>query len=660
MDHEKAARDILNEVGKNNIAAAAHCVTRLRLVVKDESKIDQKSLDDNPAVKGTFRVNGQYQIIIGPGDVDKVYDNIIQMTGLKEVTPDALKEIAVSGKKSNPFVAFIKVLSDIFVPLIPALVAGGLLMALNNILVSPGLFGPRALVQIYPGIKGLADMINTFAAAPFAFLPVLLGFSATRRFGGNPYLGATMGMIMVMPALVNGYNVATAMAKGTMTFWNVFGWQIAQAGYQGQVIPVLAVAFILAKVERWLHNRMPATLDFIFTPMISIIFVAFITFAFVGPVLRVVGNGLTDGIVYLYNATGFVGSTVFGLFYSPIVITGLHQSFPAIEIQLLADIAKTGGDLFFPIASMANAAQGAACVAIAILSRDKKQKGLASSAGLSALLGITEPAIFGVNLKLRYPFFIGMIGSAVGSFLVGLFGIRSSALGSAGIIGFISFPVKYYAPFFMAISLSIAVAFIGTFVYGKRAMANAPAGAAEADEAAADAAAAATTQAAPVPGDEVLNAPVAGQVEDLKKVNDQVFSSEMMGRGVAIIPSDNQIIAPVSGELTVAYPTKHAYGIKSVEGGDVLIHLGIDTVNLNGEHFTSAVTQGQHINAGDVLGTFDVEAIKAAGFDTTVMMVVTNTTDYASVDPIDVQTVKAGDPVLALTGRGGTALAANI
>ncbi|KRO16399.1 sucrose-specific PTS transporter subunit IIBC [Lacticaseibacillus saniviri] len=655
MDHKQAAIDILNEVGKDNIVAAAHCATRLRLVVKDEDKIDQKGLDGNSAVKGTFRVNGQYQIIIGPGDVDKVYDQLIGLTGLKEVTPDALKEVAAKDQKKNPLMDLIKVLSDIFVPLIPALIAGGLLMALNNVLVSPGLFGPKALVGMYPGIKGLTEMINTFASAPFAFLPILLGFSATRRFGGNAYLGATMGMIMVMPSLINGYGVADALAKGTMTYWNVFGWNIAQAGYQGQVLPVLAVAFILANVEKWLHKKMPATLDFIFTPMITIIFTAFITFAFVGPVLRIAGNGLTDGIVYLYNASGFIGSTIFGLVYSPIVITGLHQSFPAIETQLLANIAKTGGDFFFPIASMANAAQGAACLAIFFLTKDKKEKGLASSSGLSALLGITEPAIFGVNLKKRFPFIIGMIGSAVGCFFVGLFGIRSSALGAAGIIGFISIPVKFYLPFFFAIALSIVVAFTGTLVYGKRVM-----GTTTDDDTVADDGTTATATPAAL-ADAVVAAPVDGTVVSLKTVDDQVFASEMMGKGAAIVPSDDNIYAPVAGTITVAYPTKHAYGLLADDGAEVLIHLGIDTVKLDGNHFTTTVSQGQHIDVGEVLGTMDRTAVKAAGYDTTVMIVVTNTASYASVDRIDNDQVSHGDPVVALTGQTSDApVAANL
>ncbi|WP_367369333.1 sucrose-specific PTS transporter subunit IIBC [Pediococcus ethanolidurans] len=650
MDHERAAKDILKQIGRDNIIAAAHCATRLRLVIKDESKIDQKSLDDNPAVKGTFRVNGQYQIIIGPGDVDKVYDHLIKLTGLKEVTPDDLKKVSNNGKRENPLMALIKVLSDIFIPLIPALVAGGLLMALYNVLTSAGLFGSQSLVQMYPGVKGFADMVDLFASAPFTYLPILLGFSATRRFGGNAYLGATMGMIMVMPTLVNGYLVSEAVAKGTMTYWNVFGWHIAQAGYQGQVLPVLVVAFVLANVEKWLHKKIPSTLDFLFTPMISIVVVAFLTFSIMGPILRTIGNGLTSGIVALYDSTGFIGSAIFGFFYSPIVITGLHQSFPAIETQLLANIAKTGGDFFFPIASMANAAQGAAALAVFFITKNVKQKGLASSSGLSALLGITEPAIFGVNLKMRYPFFIAMGASSIASIFIGLFHVRSSALGAAGIIGFISFPVKYYLPFFFSIAISIILAFTATLIYGKRFAAKQV----EENE---EGSSTESTMVKTVPSsvtDEVVFAPVAGKSESLHNVKDQVFSAEIMGKGAAIIPTEDEIVSPVTGTVTVAYPTMHAYGIKSDEGAEILIHLGIDTVNLKGEYFTSKVKQGDKIKKGEMLGTFDIKALKEKGYDSTVMIVVTNTNKYAEVARIDTDKVAKLDPVIALTAHTAT------
>lgn len=638
MNHEQVADRVLKYVGRDNLIAAAHCATRLRLVVKDEKKIDQKGLDNDDDVKGTFSINGQYQIIIGPGDVDKVYDFLIQKTGLKTVTPDDLKNLATNGKKANPIMAFVKLLSDIFVPLIPALVAGGLLMALNNVLTSPNLFGAQSVVQMYPGMKGVAELINLLASAPFTFMPVLIGFSATKRFGGNPYLGAAIGMAMVMPALVNGYDVANVMAAGKMTYWNVFGLKVAQAGYQGQVLPVLAVAWILATIEKWLHKHMPATLDFIFTPLLAVIVTGLLTFIGVGPIMRVVSDGLTNGIVWMYNATGFVGTAIFGTFYSPIVITGLHQSFPAIETQLLTNIAKTGGDFFFPIASMANAAQGAACLAVFFLSKDKKQKGLASSAGLSALLGITEPAIFGVNLKLRYPFICAMVASGIASIFIGIFHVLSSALGAAGIIGFISFPPKYYLPFFISILISIALGFTLTYLYGIKFDKVTTAKPVEkADD---DAVAVA---------DELIAAPVSGELIQLKDVNDQVFSAEIMGKGAAIKPIDNNVYAVADGTVTVAYATKHAYGIKTNDGAEVLIHLGIDTVDLKGQYFTSNVKQGDTVKKGDLLGTFDIEKIQAAGYDPTVMIVVTNTMSYGDVDKLNKTDVKFGDDIVALT-----------
>lgn len=636
MNHEQVADRVIKYVGKDNLIAAAHCATRLRLVVKDVKKIDQKGLDNDDDVKGTFSINGQYQIIIGPGDVDKVYDFFIKKTGLKEVTPDDLKNLATDGKKTNPVMALVKLLSDIFVPLIPALVAGGLLMALNNVLTSQDLFGAQSVVQMYPGLKGVSELINLLASAPFTFMPILIGFSATKRFGGNPYLGAAIGMAMVMPSLVSGYDVANVMAAGKMTYWNIFGTNVAQAGYQGQVLPVLAVSWILATIEKWLHKHMPATPDFIFTPLIAVIITGLLTFIGVGPVMRTLSDALTNGIVWMYNTTGFIGTAIFGTFYSPIVVTGLHQSFPAIETQLLTNIAKTGGDFIFPIASMANAAQGAACLAVFFISKNEKQKGLASSAGVSALLGITEPAIFGVNLKLRYPFFCAMIASGISSIIIGIFHVLSSALGAAGIIGFISLPPKSYLPFFISIIISIALGFTLTYAYGKKF-----------DK---------VTTAAPISegkdievADEMIAAPVSGELINLSEVNDQVFSAEIMGKGAAIKPSDGNVYAVADGTLTVAYETKHAYGIQTDDGAEILIHLGIDTVDLKGQYFTSNVTQGQHVNKGDLLGTFDFQKIQAAGYDTTVMVVVTNSATYSDVDRLNKSDVTSGDDIVALT-----------
>lgn len=459
MDHKQVATDVIKALHQDNIVAAAHCATRLRLVLKDDAKIDQAALDDNPGVKGTFKTNGQYQIIIGPGDVNKVYDEMIKQTGLSEASTEDLKQVAAKGKRFNPVMAFIKLLSDIFVPIIPALVAGGLLMALNNFLTSQGLFGPKALVVTYPAIKGISDMIQVMSAAPFIFMPILVGISAASRFGANRFLGAAVGMIMTTPGLIEG------------KYWNILGMHVSQNNYQYQVIPVLAAVYILSVLEKWLHKKLPAAVDFTFTPLISLMVTGFLTFIIVGPVMRSLSDAITAGIVWLYDTLGFVGTGIFGLVYSPIVLTGLHQAFPAIETQLIAAFTQnhTGyGDFIFVVASMANVAQGAACFAIFMLTKNKKMKGLASSATVSACLGITEPALFGVNLKYRFPFFCALIGSGVASAIAGFMHVIAVSLGSAAFLGFLSIDAKSIPIYILCELISFAVAFTLTFLYGKK------------------------------------------------------------------------------------------------------------------------------------------------------------------------------------------------
>ena len=641
MNHKEVAKRVENAIGKDNIVALAHCATRLRIVLKDKNKIDQQALDNDPDLKGTFYTQGQYQIIVGPGDVNKVYDYLVQSTGAKEASTEALKEAANDGKKKNPLMAIIKALSDIFVPLIPALVAGGLLMALNNLLTAEHLFAAKSVVEMYPALKDLAAFVNLLASAPFTFLPILVGYSATKRFGGNGYLGAAMAAAMVMPSLISGYDVANAMAEGTMTYWHIFNMNVAQAGYQGQVLPILAVAWILANIEKICHKYIPQILDFVLTPLISILLTGFITFMFVGPFVRFLSDGLTDGIVWLYQSLGALGGGLFGFFYSPIVISGLHQSFPAIETTLLADVAKTGGDFIFPIACMANVAQGAACLAIFFITKNKKQKSLASSASVSALLGITEPAIFGVNLQLKFPFFCAMIASGVASIFMGAWQVMSVALGSAGVIGFISMPGKFIPKLFIGMAISFVLAFGLTLIVGKKKMQDKKDGS--------DTAAAVNEVPCKTINDEMIKAPVAGEEMALNKVNDPVFSSEMMGKGGAIIPTDGKVYSPVTGTVTIAYETSHAYGIQSDQGAEVLIHIGIDTVNLKGEGFTPHVKQGDRVTQGKLLGEFDSKVIKKANLEDTVMVVVTNSGDYQEVELVEHDTVKVGDDFLALT-----------
>ncbi|MDR0139228.1 sucrose-specific PTS transporter subunit IIBC [Metabacillus idriensis] len=468
MDYKQIANDVLKAVGgKDNVAAAAHCATRLRLVLRDESLVDEKKLEEIDAVKGTFATEGQYQIIIGTGTVNEVHKEFAAMTGIGDMTKEDVKKAGT--KKLNPIQQFVKMLSDIFIPILPAIVAGGLLMGIYNIFSSPDLFfEKKSLIQVYPNLADLASMINTFANAAFVFLPILIGFSAVKRFGGNPYLGAVMGMIMVHPDLLNGWGYGGAVAEGDIPVWNILGLEIAKVGYQGTVLPVLAASYVLAKLENFFRKWIPAALDNLLTPLLTVLVTGALTFTIIGPVMRTGGMLLTDSLVWLYSTLGPIGAGLFGLVYAPIVITGMHHSFIAVETQLLADIAKTGGSFLFPIVSMSNVAQGAAALAVLFLTKNAKMKSLASASGLSALLGITEPAMFGVNLKLRYPFYAALIGSAVSSAYITIYLVKSVSLGPAGIPGIIAISSGGILHFIIGLIISMAVTFIATILLSKR------------------------------------------------------------------------------------------------------------------------------------------------------------------------------------------------
>lgn len=645
MDYSKVAAEVIDAVGKENLVAAAHCATRLRLVLKDETKVNQAALDNNADVKGTFSTNGQYQIIIGPGDVNFVYAEIIKKTGLKEASTDDLKEIANKNKKFNPLMDLIKLLSDIFVPIIPALVAGGLLMALRNFLTSPDLFGPQSIEDMYPAIKGISAMIQLMSAAPFMFLPVLVGISAAKRFGANQFLGAAIGMIMTTPDL-----------GGKEAFWDILGYHVTQTNYAYQVIPVLVAVWLLATLEKFFHKKLPSAVDFTFTPLLSVMITGFLTFTVIGPVMLVVSDAITNVIVWLYNTTGAFGMGLFGGTYSLIVMTGLHQSFPAIETQLLSAYNNNGtgfGDYIFVVASMANVAQGAATLAIYFLTKNAKTKGLSGSAAVSAFLGITEPALFGVNLKYKFPFFCALAGSAVGAFVAGLTHVIAVSLGAAGFIGFLSIKASSIPMYVVAEVISFAAAFALTYFYGKTKAAGV-----FADEAATVAAAsvaetkveataeASVSEESAAIKNETIQTPIVGDVVALADVNDPIFSSGAMGQGIAVKPSQGVVYAPADAEVSIAFATGHAYGLKTANGAEILIHVGIDTVTMNGEGFEQKVAQGDKVKAGDVLGTFDSSKIAAAGLDDTTMVIVTNTADYASVTPVASGSVVKGDAII--------------
>ena len=627
MDHAKVAGEVVEAVGgASNISAAAHCATRLRLVIADESKINQQALDDNEDLKGTFAAGGMFQIIVGPGDVDQVYAHMVSDHGVREVSKDEAKEEAEKG--GNLFSRFIKMIADIFVPILPALVAGGLMMAINNVMTAEGLFGEQSLTTMYPAIADYAALINMVSSAAFASLPVLVGFSAAKRFGGNVYLGAAIGAAMVSTDLLNAWNTGAALAgEAKVEYWHIFGMDVAKIGYQAQVIPTLAVTYVMCLIEKNLHKVLKGTADFLLTPLITMLVTGFLAFTIIGPITRVAAEYLTWGINWTYSTLGVVGGLLFGLVYSPIVVTGLHQSFPAIEIPLLP-VNGGVGDFIFPVASMANVAQGAAALAVFFKTRDAKLKGLA--------------------------------GAAIGSAGVALLNVRGQALGAAGFVGFVSIMPKSI-PAYLALEVLVFVLSFGfTFAYamtrGKADMeGRAPAAKADAPVAAAAPAPAAASApaAAPAPSfsDEALAdlsvaSPLAGTVVPLEQVKDESFAKGMLGPGIGIEPADGLVVAPFDGTVTVAFPTGHAYGLKSASGVQVLIHVGMDTVKLEGKGFTPRVAKGDVVCRGDVLAEVDLDVIRAAGYDTITPVVVTNKKKLGAITPVASGQIQRGDALL--------------
>lgn len=635
MDYSKIAEEIIENVGgKENIISAMHCATRLRLRLRDYDKVNEEAVSDVDQVKGVFLANDQYQVILGSGTVNLVTDEVLKQTGLG--TQNAAPADSENKKEGNPVMRFVKVLSDIFVPIIPAIVAGGLLMGLNNVLTANGLFFPgKSLIEAMPAFEGLARFINTCASAPFAFLPVLIGISATKKFGGNPYLGAAMGMVMVSPDLLNAYSLA-ATAPADVPVWNWFGLEVQAVGYQGTVLPVLVVSWILANLEKRLHKVTPSWLDNLTTPLLSILITSVLTFLVVGPVMRTAGDWLAYGLSWIYNTLGVVGGFIFGLLYAPITITGMHHSFTAIETALIAASETTGGSFIFPTASMNNVAQGAAVIAVLLVTKNEKLKSLCTASGISALLGITEPAMFGVTLKLKYPFYAAIIGSACGSAWIAGTHTLALALGAAGLPGFISIDPKNWFNFFIGLAISMVVSFALTIVllkkYGEETPAKKAAGSKNekcepkaieqaenkvletAQKEAADAA--------------VLTAAMSGEVKPVSEASDGVFASKAMGDGVVFLPENGEVYSPVNGKVVMVFPTKHAIGLQADNGAEILIHIGMDTVSLDGKPFELLVEQGQEIKAGQPLIKADLAAIREAGLSTETPMVITNQKEF--------------------------------
>ena len=469
MNFPKIAEQTIAKLGgKENITTFAHCATRLRLTLADESKVDKEAIENIEGVKGQFSTSGQYQIIFGSGTVNKVHAEMQKQMGISDMSTS---EVAAVGAANQPLLQrLVKGLADIFVPIIPAIVAGGLLMGIHSMLTSVGFFWEgHSVVTKYPEVSDLVDFINTIANAPFVFLPVLLGFSATRKFGGNPFLGAALGMLLVHPALADGWNYAKTLMEGNIKYWNELGLEIEKVGYQGTVIPTIISAWVLATLEKGFRKFVPSYLDNLVTPMFSLFIAGFLAFTVIGPFGREAGSLISSGLTWLYNSLGFVGGAIFGTFYAPIVITGMHQTFIAVETQLLADIAHTGGTFIFPIAAMSNIAQGAACLGVAFTMKDVKVRGLAIPSGVSALLGITEPAMFGVNLRYRHAFISAMIGSGLASAFIAAFNVKAIALGAAGFLGVASIKPDSLAMYSIGMVISFIVAFGLSVILGKRA-----------------------------------------------------------------------------------------------------------------------------------------------------------------------------------------------
>ena len=642
MDYRKTAQDILDHVGgSKNIASAAHCATRLRLVIADNKKVSKEALENIDGVKGVFEASGQLQIILGTGTVNKVFAEFIDIAGITASSKAEAKEAAA--EKQNWFMRAIKLLGDIFVPIIPAIVASGFLMGIMNSLDfmnSNGFLHINTHSSIYV-------FANLFSNIAYTFLQILIAFSAAKAFGANQYLGAVIGMIMIHPSLQNAYTVATEGVQQTQSvFFGLF--KIDMVGYQGHVIPVIIAVWILAVIEKKLHKIVPEVLDLFVTPLVSVFVTGYLTLSIVGPIFVWAENAILGAIQWMLTLPLGLGSLIMGSLYAPTVVTGIHQMYTAIDI---GQLAKYGVTYWLPLASAANAAQGAAALAVAVKSKDQKIKSLALPSSLSAFMGITEPAIFGVNLRFFKPFIAGCIGGGCGALYASLVHLGAKGTGVTGIFGILlclNQPLQYLIEMVIAVGVAFVISFL---IYKdaepKAATADAAETAAVENMETTDAVATADTTAETA--EETLTSPVNGTQIPLAEVADETFASEMLGATVAVEPADGKIVAPCDGEVSNIFETGHAVCITTESGGELLIHIGIDTVKMDGKGFTKKVSDGDKVHAGDILVEADLEEIKNAGYQTTTMMILTNTDEFGNVTKAEPAEVKTTSKVMTLT-----------
>ena len=641
MDYRKTAQEILDKVGgSKNIVSAAHCATRLRLVIADNSKADKTAIENVEGVKGVFEASGQLQIILGTGTVNKVFDEFISIAGITASSKAEAKEAAA--QKQNVFMRAIKLLGDIFVPIIPAIVASGFLMGIMNSLdfmINNGFLNMDTSSSIYV-------FANLFSNTAYTFLQILIAFSAAKAFGANPYLGAVIGMIMINPSLQNAYTVATEGVQQTQSVF--FGlYDIDMVGYQGHVIPVVIAVWLLSVIEKKLHKIVPEVLDLFVTPLVSVFVTGYLTLSIIGPIFVWAENAILDGIQWMLTLPFGLGSLVMGALYAPTVVTGIHQMYTAIDI---GQIAQYGVTYWLPLASAANIAQGAAALAVALKSKDKKIKSLALPSSLSAFMGITEPAIFGVNLRFFKPFIAGCIGGGCGALYASIVHLGAKGTGVTGIFGILlclDSPVQYLIEMVIAVGVAFAISFI---LYKDQAPQAAAAGSgnAHAEIPSEPAEGTSSSETEKEITEEILGSPVNGRVVPLSEVSDETFSSEMLGTTVAVEPSDGRITAPCDGEVINIFETGHALCMTTQAGGELLIHIGVDTVKMEGKGFTRKVSDGAKVHAGDVLIEEDLDAIKEAGYPATTMFILTNADQFSRVEKAEPGEISAGSRIMEI------------
>lgn len=610
MDYRKTAQEIYELVGKKeNIVSAAHCATRLRLVIGDNSKCSKEALENVEGVKGVFEASGQLQIILGTGTVNKVYDEFISIAGITAASKEEVKQAAAS--RQNVFQRLIKTLGDVFVPIIPAIVASGLLMGLLE-----------GLSKVFPAMaeSGTYTIIHLFSNAAFVFLPILIAISAAKVFGGNLFLGAVIGMIMIHTDLLNAWSVATADTIPTAEAW--FGlYEINLVGYQGHVIPVVIAVWFMSMLEKKLHKIVPEIIDLFVTPLVTVLVTGYLTLTIFGPVFSWIENGVLNGVEFLITLPLGIGSALAGAVYAPTVVAGVHHMYNALEAGLLS---SEGINIWMPIASAANVAQGAAALAMALKTRNQKLKALALPSSLSAFLGITEPVIFGVNLRYMKCFIAGCIGGAIGGLIAGITGVGASAYGITGLFGYL-ITTDYTIQYTMVVGAAAAAAFVISWILYRE---EAPAQAGDSSQKSLPKEEKAETVQTEK---NTVYSPLTGKAIPLTEVNDSTFAGEVLGKGAAVIPEKGEVCAPFNGTVETVFETKHAIGLCSDDGVELLIHIGVNTVELEGKYYETHVNEGDRITAGQLLVSFSMEDIRKAGYDITTPVIVTNSDDYQEV-----------------------------